>query len=133
MIACSGAAAACGDPRFAEPLLEQLAPFSDQWLYTDVSTSGPVSRSVGELLVVLGRYDQAERAFEAAAASCQKAEAAFFGAQTDLSWGRMLARRNAPGDKERALQLLGRARHAGADRGFEVVERRAATSLHLLD
>ncbi len=133
MIACSGAAAACGDPRFAEPLLEQLAPFSDQWLYTDVSTSGPVSRSVGDLLVVLGRYDEAERAFAAAADSCQRAEAAFFGAQTDLSWGRMLARRNAPEDKERARQLLARARHAGADRGFEVVERRAATSLQLLE
>jgi DNA-binding SARP family transcriptional activator len=133
MIACSGAAAACDDPRFAEPLLEQLAPFSDQWLYTDVSTAGPVSRSVGDLLVVLGRYDEAERAFEAAHASCQKADAAFFGAQTDLSWGRMLSRRNAPGDGPLARQLLTRARDVGATRGFEVVERRAATALQLLD
>ena len=52
MIAYADAATECGDARFAEPLLEQLAPFSDQWLYTDVATSGPVSRSLGDLSTV---------------------------------------------------------------------------------
>ena len=37
MIACGEAASACGDRRYAEPLLAQLAPFSDQWL-------SPISR-----------------------------------------------------------------------------------------
>ena len=62
MIACAEAAAACGDPGYAQPLLDQLAPFSDQWLCTDVSASGPVSRTVGDLLTNLGRYDEAETA-----------------------------------------------------------------------
>jgi hypothetical protein len=45
----------------------------------------------------------------------------------------MLSRRNAPGDGPLARQLLTRARDVGATRGFEVVERRAATALQLLD
>ena len=133
MIAWAEAAVACGDPRFAEPVLAQLAPFSDQWLYTDVSTAGPVSRSVGELLTVLERYDGAERAFEAAHASCEETDAGFFGAQTNLSWGRMLVRRQAPGDSTRARDLLSQARYVGARRGYEVVERRAARELRLMD
>jgi DNA-binding SARP family transcriptional activator len=133
MIALAEAAVACGEPRFAEPVLNQLEPFSAQWLYTDVSTAGPVSRPVGELLTVLGRYDEAERAFEAARVSCEKADAGFFGAQTDLGWGRMLARRGAPGDTTRARDLLSRARHAGATRGYAVVERRAAQELQELE
>jgi DNA-binding SARP family transcriptional activator len=133
MIALAEAAAACGEPRFAEPVLAQLAPFSDQWLYTDVTTAGPVSRPVGELLTVLGRYDEAERAFEAAHRSCEKADAGFFGAQTALSWGRMLARKHAPEDDTRARDLLTQARHAGVTRGYEVVERRAAAELRRMD
>ncbi len=133
MIALAEAATACGEPRFAEPVLGQLAPFSDQWLYTDVSTAGPVSRPVGQLLTVLGRYEEAERAFESAHISCEEADAGFFAAQTKLSWGRMLARRQAPGDTTRARDLLSRAREAGATRGYEVVERRAATELRLMD
>jgi hypothetical protein len=133
MIAWAETATACGDPRFAEPVLGQLAPFSDQWLYTDVTTAGPVSRPVGDLLTVLGRYDEAERAFESAHISCEQADAVFFRAQTDLSWGRMLARRQAPGDTTRARDLLSRARHAGATHGYEVVERRAAKELGRLN
>jgi DNA-binding SARP family transcriptional activator/tetratricopeptide (TPR) repeat protein/energy-coupling factor transporter ATP-binding protein EcfA2 len=133
MIAWAEAATACGEPRFAEPVLGLLAPFSNQWLYTDVTTAGPVSRPIGQLLTVLGRYDEAERAFEAAQVSCEGAHALFFGAQTNLAWGRMLAQRHAPGDTARARDLLAWARHAGATRGYKVVERRAAVELRLLD
>ena len=67
MIAYADAAIECGDPRFAEPLLARLAPYSDQWLYTDVATSGPISRSLGGLATVLRRYDQADAYFAHAA------------------------------------------------------------------
>ncbi len=132
MIACAEAAAACGDPRYAQPLLEQLAPFADQWLCTDVSASGPVSRTVGDLLTNLGRYDEAERQFASALASSAKADATFFMAQTDHSWGRMLAQRDAPGDRDRAHDLLTRARTVAAGRGYGTVERRAAAALQRL-
>ncbi len=129
MIACAEAAAACGDPRYAQPLLNQLAPFADQWLCTDVSASGPVSRTVGDLLTNLGRYDEAEKHFSAAHTSATLADASFFMAQTDYSWGRMLAQRDAPGDRDRAQHLLTRARAVAASRGYGTVARRAAGAL----
>jgi tetratricopeptide (TPR) repeat protein len=132
MIACAEAAAACGDPRYAQPLIDQLAPFTDQWLCTDVSASGPVSRTVGDLLTNLGRYDEAERQFASALASSTKADATFFMTQVDHSWGRMLVERDAPGDRDRAHELLTRARTVAASRGYGTVERRAAAALQRL-
>ena len=132
MIAYADAAIECRDPRFAGPLLDQLAPFSDQWLYTDVVTSGPVSRSLGDLSVILGRYDEADRYFTHSAASSDRAGAKFFAARTDLSWGRMLAERQAQGDADKARHLLTHAHTVAAANGYGNVERRAATSLQLL-
>jgi DNA-binding SARP family transcriptional activator len=133
MIAIADAASACGDPTYAEPILDQLTPFADQWLYTDVAVSGPVGRSVGDLLVLLGRHDEAEDHFARAAVSTERADAWFFRAQTDLSWGRMCAARGDPGDRDLAHDLLTRARQEGATRGYGTVERRAAAALGALD
>jgi DNA-binding SARP family transcriptional activator len=133
MIAYADAATECRDPKFVGPILEQLAPYSDQWLYTDIATAGPVSRSVGDLLTVLGRYGEAETQFSHAADSSQRAGARYFAARTDLSWGRMLAERHAPGDSERARSFLTSALQAGTSHGFGNVERRAADALQILD
>jgi len=133
MIAYADAAIECRDPRFAEPLLDQLAPFSDQWLYTDVVTSGPVSRSLGDLSAILGRYDEAGTYFAHSAASSEQAGAKFFAARTDLSWGRMLAERQAPADVDKARELLTKAHTAATANGYGNVERRAAGELQLLD
>ena len=129
MIAYADAAIECRDPVFAGPLLEQLSPFSDQWLYTDVVTSGPVSRSLGDLSVILGRYDEADAYFTHSAASSERAGAKFFAARTDLSWGRMLAERQAPGDADKARHLLTNAHAVAAANGYGNVERRAAATL----
>ncbi len=133
MTAYADAAIECRDPEFAGPMLERLAPFSDQWLYTDVATSGPVSRSVGDLLTVLRRYDEAEAQFAHAAASSERADAIFFAARTDLSWGRMLVERRAPGDGDRARHLLNRAHGTATAQGYGNIERRAALALRQLD
>ena len=129
MIALADAASACGDPGFAAPILDQLEPFSNQWLYTDVATSGPVGRSVGDLLVLLGRFDEAEARFAAAAASSARADAKFFGAQTNLSWGRLLLERRARGDVERGRDLISEARATAVTMGYATVERRADAAL----
>jgi hypothetical protein len=133
MVAYADAAIECGDPLFAGPLFEQLAPFADQWLYTDVATSGPISRSLGGLATVLGRHNEADDYFAHSAASSDRAGAKFFAAQTDLLWGRMLAERKAPGDTEKARVLLTKAHSAAAAHGYGTVERRAAAALQLLD
>ena len=133
MIAYAEAAIECGDPVFAGPVFEQLAPFANQWLYTDVATSGPVSRSLGGLATVLGRYNEADAYFARSAESSDRAGAKFFAAQTDLLWGRMLAERQAPGDTKKARELLTNAHTIAAAYGYGNVERRAASALQLLD
>jgi DNA-binding SARP family transcriptional activator len=133
MIAYAEAAVECRDPHFAEPVLERLAPFADQWLYTDVATFGPVSRTVGDLLRVLDRHDEAEAHFVHASASSERARAKFFAARTNLSWGRMLAERRRPGDGEKAREKLTRAHRTATAEGYGNVERRAAETLQLLD
>ena len=129
MIACGEAASACGDPRYAEPLLAQLAPFSDQWLCTDISASGPVGRTVADLLTNLDRYDEAEERVAQAHAACVREKAVFFEAQADLSWGRLLAARDAPGDRDRARDRLEKACEESAARGYATVERRSVALL----
>ena len=129
VVACAEAASACGDTRYAGPLLEHLAPFSDQWLCTDVSASGPLSRTIGDLLTIVGRYDDAEKHFSAAHASATLADASFFMAQTDYSWGRMLAQRDAPGDRDRAhAPSHSSSRLSRRRAGDGTVERRAASA-----
>jgi hypothetical protein len=133
VVACAEAASACGDTGYAGPLLEHLAPFSDQWLCTDVSASGPLSRTIGDLLTIVGRYDEAERCIAAARTSCEHAGALFFGSQSDLSWGRLMVERDAPGDRDRARRALQHACHVSAARGYATVERRALGLLRRLD
>jgi hypothetical protein len=133
MIAYAEAAIQCSDPLFAAPIFERLSPFADQWLYTDLTTSGPVSRSLGGLATVLGRYDEADALFSNSASSSRLADAKFFMAQTDLCWGSMLAERSAEGDTEKARHLLNRARSLAVSNSYGNVERRAEAALSLLD
>ncbi len=133
MISYAEAAIECRDPSFAGPILEQLAPFADQWLYTDVATSGPVSRSLGGLATILGRYEEADAYFAQSSASSDRAGAKFFAAQTDLLWGAMLADRHADGDGKKARELLTKAHKVAAANGYGNIERRALAALESLD
>jgi tetratricopeptide (TPR) repeat protein len=134
MVSYSGAAIQCHDPRYAGPLFDQLSPWADTWSTTTGPTAeGPVSYFLGGLATVLGRYDEADAYFANSAASSARAHAKFFAAQTDLLWGKMLAERGAPGDLEKARDLLTKAQTVAADNGYGNVERRAAEQLQLLD
>jgi class 3 adenylate cyclase/tetratricopeptide (TPR) repeat protein len=133
MVLYAAAAIGCQDPTYASPLFDRLEPWADQWAMTGPTADGPVSHYLGGLASVLGRYDEADMYFERAAACNERVGAKFFAARTDLWWGRMLAERNAPGDIEKARDLLSRARAASAAHGYANVERRAAQALHDLD
>ncbi len=132
MVHYAEAAVACRDPGYAAALLDRLAPWADQLSFDDIISEGPVSHYVGELVAVLGRYDDADAYFSRAAAFNERANATFFGARTNLSWGRMLAERNAPGDAEKARDLLTKAQTSAAAQGYANVERRAAEALQRL-
>ena len=123
-----------GTPKYAGPLFDLLAPWADQWSATAAPRySGPVSHYLGGLATVLGRYDEADAYFAQAAAFSDRASAKFFAARTNLSWGKMLAERDAPGDTEKARELLTNAHTAAAAHGYANVERRAAEALQQLD
>jgi hypothetical protein len=114
---------------YAGPMLEILAPYAEQWHYSDVSAAGPVSRTLGGLATLLGRFDDADRYLGMAASSSELTQSPFFTAWTDLYRGRMLVARDAPGDSVEALSLLRVAQATGAACGYGNVEKRAATAL----
>ena len=133
MLNYAEAAAECGDPIYARPVLERLAPWSDRWSCTGVSVEGPVSHYLGALAAVLGRYDEADSYFTEAAAMNERMGAKYFAARTDLQWGKMLAERQTPGDAKKARELLTKAQTAAAANGYWTVERRAMAALQLID
>ena len=122
-----------GDPRFARPLFDQLAPWADQWCTTGVTAQGPIGHYVGGLATVLGRFDEADAYFAQAASMSTRARAKFFGARTDLLWGRMLVARGNSDDAGRARVLLTQAHTVAVANGYGKVERRAAAALHMLE
>jgi tetratricopeptide (TPR) repeat protein len=97
------------------------------------AVDGPVSHYLGGLAGVLGRYDEADAYFTRARAFNERAGAKFFAARTSLSWGQMLAERNAPGDVENARELLTEAHAMATAQGYANVQRRAATTLQELE
>ncbi len=129
MIAYADAAVELREPEFAGPMFERLCAFADQWLYTDIATSGPISRTLGGLATVLRRFSEAESYFSHAATISDRVGAKFFAARSDLSWGRMLLERRDPGDPERARELLTRAQAAGTTHGYGTIARRASSAL----
>jgi tetratricopeptide (TPR) repeat protein len=132
MVTYAEAAIECREPRFALPILRQLAPWRDQLSHNDVTTEGPVSHYLGGLASVLGQFDDSEGYYRQSAELCRRIGAKGFAARTDLSWARMLLARNYEGDVARALHLLLKAREASAANGYGTTLRRASTLLHEL-
>ena len=129
----AGAAIECQDASCAGPLFDQLAPWINQLSFSGTTTEGPVTHYLGGLATVLGRYDDANAYFALAAEFSDRVGAKFFAARTDLLWGKMLAERRAPGDTEKARELLTKAHTVAAAHGYGNVQRRAAAARQLLD
>jgi hypothetical protein len=78
---------------------------------------------------VLGRFDEADAYFVQSSELSTRIGAKFFLARTNLAWGRMLVERRAPGDLDRARDLLAKAHGAAVAHGYGVIERRATDAL----
>ena len=122
----------CGDPLYAGPLFDRLRPWADQLPATGGSALAPVTYYLGGLATVLGRYDEAAAYLAQSAALCARAGAKFFAARTDLSLGKLLARRAEPGDARAARELLTRARRSAEDLGYGGVGRRSVEAVRSL-
>jgi hypothetical protein len=133
MVCYAEAAIECRDSQFAGPLFDRLAPWADQLSTAGPTVDGPVSHYVGGLAAVLGRYEEADAYLAQSASMSDRLGAKFFGARTDLLWGRMFAERRAPGDTERARNRLTKARVTSVAHGYGNVGRRATNALHILD
>jgi tetratricopeptide (TPR) repeat protein len=92
-------------------LYELLLPYADRVAvsYAEVST-GSVSRCLGILAAMLGRWEDAERQFEDALAMNERIGARQWLAHTQRDLARMLLGRSSPGDAEKAHDLLSDAR-----------------------
>jgi class 3 adenylate cyclase/tetratricopeptide (TPR) repeat protein len=132
MVDYADAAVACGDPTYATPLFERLAPWHAQLPATGASALPPVSHYLGGLAGVLGRYDEADAYFSHAAAVSERLGAKFFAARTDLWWGNVLARRDRLGDADAARARLTKAQRAARAQGYADVNRRATEALESL-
>ena len=124
IVRCADVAIECRDAQYAQRLFDRLAPWADQWTHSaGLSSQGPVSLYLGGLTTVLGHYDEADAFFSQSAALSDRMGAKFFTARTHLLWGRMLAERSAPGDTEKARELLTRSQNAASAHGYR--DRRA--------
>ena len=90
------------------------------------------THSLLDTLAALRRYDHAEASFAQSASFCRRASAKFFATRTDLSLGKLLTERRAPGDVEQARELFTKAQRTAATLGYGGVERHAAQALRAL-
>jgi tetratricopeptide (TPR) repeat protein len=77
-----------------------------------------VSRPLGALASMLGRYDDAERHFQTAHEMNARMETPSGVARAGHQHARMLLARNGPGDRDRALELVRGARDGYRDLGM---------------
>ena len=132
MVTYAAVAVACRDTEIATAMFDRLSPFADQLPTNAIQAFDHTSLVLGDLATVLGRYDEAEDYFTRAAEFSERAGAKFLAAKTDLGWAGMLIERDAPGDAERARDLLGEAHTVAAANGYARLQRQAADALRQL-
>jgi tetratricopeptide (TPR) repeat protein len=115
-----------GDARRAAALYELLLPFERRNVVTAQCVfDGPVTRFLGILATTTGEWDLAERHFESARKTCARQNARPFVALVDVDEARMLAERDLPGDRARALGLIDGSIPIAEELGIEKVVERA--------
>ena len=99
--------------RYLEPFAGQVAMVSNV-----VLSYGSFALSCARLAAVLERWDEAERHFTAALAMNERLGARPYLVQTRRSWASMLLDRDAPGDRERARELIAAGRAEAEELGM---------------
>ena len=103
-----------GDVRHAGILFEMMLRYQNLCVVSSMSCVataywGSLERPLGGLATTMSRWAEAERHYEAAIAMDQRMRATAQVAEARLAYARMLSLRAEPGDRERALVLLGEA------------------------
>jgi tetratricopeptide (TPR) repeat protein len=109
-----------GDTERAAPLYELLLPYAPlNAVAVPELALGSTSRPLGILATLLGRFEDAARHFEEALRMNERMEARPWLAHTQEKYAGMLLRRNAPGDRERAEELVARAQATYGELGMQ--------------
>lgn len=106
---------------------EMLGPYSQQFVGYPTMWLGSVDHFLGMLETELGRWDDAQRHFQAAELTHLRMAALPCLAQTRLQWARMLL--GSRGDAQQARELLRHSLATARELGLLNVERRAAALL----
>jgi DNA-binding winged helix-turn-helix (wHTH) protein/tetratricopeptide (TPR) repeat protein len=109
LIMLAACAARFEDADTAAGIIPILAPHAGEYVVVPsiAGVLAPITHTVGELCGTVGRYDEAVAYLERASDECRRAELRSDLVRTQLAWARVLARRNARGDRRRAV-VLGR-------------------------
>jgi tetratricopeptide (TPR) repeat protein len=119
-------ASALGDAERADVLFELMLPYAARNACTaDYIATGSASRPIGVAAATASRWEEADGHFEEAIRANTRMGARPWAALTTYDWARMLLRRDAPGDRERAEELRDRALVPAHDLGMKPLERRA--------
>ncbi|MBI1815527.1 MAG: AAA family ATPase [Deltaproteobacteria bacterium] len=100
------------DRSAAAALYERMRPIAEQAeaFAVDVASQGSFGQFCGMLAACLGRWDDAERHFTEALEMNERFGARPSIVRTRRAWAAMLLDRNAPGDRERAAELIAAGR-----------------------
>lgn len=107
LVMLAACAARFEDAAAANGIYTILAPHAGEYAVIAgvAGMLAPLTLTLGELSGTLGRYDQAVAYFERAIEECRRARLRSDAVRTQLAWARVLARRNARGDRRRAATL----------------------------
>jgi hypothetical protein len=115
-----------GAREWAEVLLPHVQPWSGILLAVNTAIEGAADRSLGHLLALLGRLDEADAAYTAAAALERRAGFPPLYARTAYWHARALIERDGAGDRERAAGLLDETIEISDRLGMRLVHRDAS-------
>jgi tetratricopeptide (TPR) repeat protein len=123
-----------GDVAAAQTLLPHIAPWAGQLLVVTIGTSieGASDRSIGHLLTTLGRFDEADAAYESASRLERGAGFRPLAARTDYWHARALLEREAIGDRQRSVELLTDVVTVTDELGMRLLREQAAALLKTL-
>jgi class 3 adenylate cyclase/tetratricopeptide (TPR) repeat protein len=111
MCGLSDATSSLRHKEVAKTLYSLLLPYAGRnaVMGGDVACYGSVARFLGELTIVLDRFDEAEKHLEQSIIFNRKLGARGALAHSEYHYAELLAKRGSPEDRERALELLNKA------------------------
>jgi eukaryotic-like serine/threonine-protein kinase len=114
-------AAFLGDAPRAERLYELIEPYNGLTIVAGRAAAcyGPVERALALLARALGRFAEAEQHFASSLALSERMGDRPFIARTSREFAELLLARDAPGDRDRALELLARALETAQELGMQ--------------